>query len=103
RPGPVRVTFVISDPCIGVKDESCVKVCPVDCIYDVGEMRVIAPDECIDCGACETECPVNAIVRHDEVTEESLPYVAVNAAWSDGGPAAVREVLARVRSTASRE
>jgi NAD-dependent dihydropyrimidine dehydrogenase PreA subunit len=52
------VTYVITEPCIGTKDQSCVEVCPVDCIYDAGDHFMINPEECIDCGACEPECPV---------------------------------------------
>ena len=65
------MTYVIAEPCIDVLDLSCVSVCPVDCIhYDEGTDRklFIDPNECIDCGACEPECPVNAIFP-----EESLP------------------------------
>jgi len=64
----VFMTYVITQPCIGVKDASCVDVCPVDCIhptqseegFDTAEMLYINPDECIDCGACEPACPVMA-------------------------------------------
>lgn len=52
---------VICEPCIGVKDQSCVEVCPVECIYDGGDQFYIHPEECIDCGACVPACPVNAI------------------------------------------
>ena len=65
------MTYVIAEPCIDVLDISCVSVCPVDCIhYEEGVDRklFIDPNECIDCGACEPECPVNAIFP-----EESLP------------------------------
>src|SRR5712692_813743 len=63
------MTYVITQPCIGVKDASCVDVCPVDCIhpttgeagFEEAEMLYINPDECIDCGACEPACPVTAI------------------------------------------
>src|SRR3712207_9383694 len=48
-----RMTYVITEPCIGTKDQSCVEVCPVDCIYDAGDHFMINPEECIDCGACE--------------------------------------------------
>ncbi|HET9927427.1 MAG TPA: ferredoxin, partial [Rubrobacter sp.] len=47
------MTYVITEPCIGTKDQSCVEVCPVDCIYDAGDHFMINPEECIDCGACE--------------------------------------------------
>jgi ferredoxin len=53
--------YVITEPCIGTKDASCVEVCPVDCIYEGEDQYYIHPDECIDCGACEPECPVTAI------------------------------------------
>ena len=62
------MTYVIAEPCIDVIDQSCVAVCPVDCIhFDQGTDRMlfIDPDECIDCGACEPECPVNAIFPED--------------------------------------
>src|SRR5207247_2104034 len=52
------MTFVIAEPCIGVKDKSCVEVCPVNCIYEGEDMFYIHPDECIDCQACEAACPV---------------------------------------------
>ena len=55
------MTYIIAEPCIDVKDGSCVEVCPVDCIYEGEDQFYIHPDECIDCGACEPECPVQAI------------------------------------------
>src|SRR5260221_13511053 len=63
------VTYVICQPCIGVKDASCVDVCPVDCIHarEEDEQYFIDPDECIDCGACEPVCPVTAIFADSAV------------------------------------
>ena len=65
------MTYVITQPCIDVKDKSCVDVCPVSCIYiesdDLDRKLYINPDECIDCGACEPECPVNAIFEASAV------------------------------------
>ena len=52
--------FIIAEPCIAVKDAGCVEVCPVDCIYEGEDKYYIHPDECIECGACEPECPVDA-------------------------------------------
>ena len=78
------MTYVIAEPCIDVLDESCVAVCPVDCIhFDRGVDRklYIDPDECIDCGACEPECPVNAIFPEDALPAESRKYTAVDATW----------------------
>jgi ferredoxin len=73
------MTFVITDPCIDVKDTACVDVCPVDCIHprkDEGEfdrasMLYIHPEECIDCGACVPACPVAAIYDAPETTPAS--------------------------------
>ena len=54
------MTYIIAEPCIDIKDLSCVDVCPVDCIHTFERILVIDPEECIDCGACEPECPVEA-------------------------------------------
>ena len=64
------MTYIIADPCIDVMDQACVDVCPVDCIhFEEGKDRMlyIDPDECIDCGACEPECPVEAIFTEEDV------------------------------------
>ena len=55
------MTFVVTDNCIKCKYMDCVEVCPVDCFYEGENMLVIHPDECIDCGVCEPECPAEAI------------------------------------------
>src|SRR4051794_38232521 len=55
------VTYVIAQPCVDLKDRACVEECPVDCIYEGKRMLYIHPDECVDCGACEPVCPVEAI------------------------------------------
>jgi len=55
------VTYIVTDNCIKCKFMDCVEVCPVDCFYEGENMLVIHPDECIDCGVCEPECPANAI------------------------------------------
>jgi ferredoxin len=74
------MTYVIAEPCIDVKDRSCVDVCPVDCIHEVDRMLVIDPDECIDCSACEPECPVEAIFPQDALPGEWTPFITLNAA-----------------------
>jgi ferredoxin len=61
------VTYVIAEPCVDVKDKSCIEECPVDCIYEGDRMLYIQPDECVDCGACEPVCPVEAIYYEDDV------------------------------------
>ena len=87
------MTYVIAEPCIDLKDKTCVDVCPVDCIYETERMLVIDPVECIDCGACEPECPVEAIYPEDALPEKWLPFVSINAAWVSGGAEAVATAL----------
>jgi len=77
------VTYVIAEPCIDVKDKTCIDVCPVDCIYENARMLVIDPGECIDCGACEPECPVEAIFPEDALPEKWEPFVTINNAYPD--------------------
>ncbi len=74
------MAYVITEPCKGVKDASCVEVCPVDCIHsdDDQEIFFIDPNECIDCGACESVCPVSAIYYQDDVPSEWQQYIALN-------------------------
>ena len=57
------MTYIVTDPCVKCKFMDCVEVCPVDCFYEGENFLVINPDECIDCGVCEPECPVDAIAR----------------------------------------
>ena len=59
--------YVITEACINTKDKACVDVCPVDCIYEGENQLFIHPDECIDCGVCEPECPAEAIVPDSDV------------------------------------
>jgi ferredoxin len=79
----VVMAYIITQPCIGVKDASCVDVCPVDCIHstDADDMYYINPDECIDCGACESACPVSAIFPEDAVPDQWKDFTAKNAAY----------------------
>lgn len=82
------MTYVITEPCIGVKDAACVDVCPVDCIhprkdetgYASAIQLFIDPADCIDCGACEPECPVDAIYPEEDVPPEYEEYIALNRA-----------------------
>ena len=73
-----HMPYVITEACIGVKDKSCVDVCPVDCIYEGEQMLFIHPDECSDCGACEPECPVTAIFPEEDVPGNLKQYIEKN-------------------------
>jgi NAD-dependent dihydropyrimidine dehydrogenase PreA subunit len=77
------MTYVITEPCIGTKDASCVDVCPVDCIHstDEDEQYYINPETCIDCAACETVCPVSAIYFEDDVPADQKRFIEINADW----------------------
>ncbi len=79
------MAYIIAEPCIDVKDKSCVEVCPVDCIHPTdgeGEpILYIDPDECIDCGACEPECPVEAIFAEEDLPEEWHRFIEINAKY----------------------
>ena len=89
------MTYVIAEPCIDELDESCVAVCPVDCIHFVAGLdrkAFIDPVECIDCGACEPECPVNAIFPLEDVPDASKVHVDLNSRWYDE-PDAVRQAI----------
>jgi NAD-dependent dihydropyrimidine dehydrogenase PreA subunit len=72
------VTYIIAQPCVDVLDKACVEECPVDCIYEGDRMLYIHPDECVDCGACEPVCPVEAIYYEDDVPEQWKEYYKVN-------------------------
>lgn len=72
------MTYVIAEPCIDVKDGTCVDVCPVDCIYEGGRMYYIQPDECINCGLCVSVCPVEAIFCEDALPERWSAYLDAN-------------------------
>jgi NAD-dependent dihydropyrimidine dehydrogenase PreA subunit len=83
------MTYVIVQPCVGLKDGSCVDVCPVDCIhpapgesdFEQFDQLYINPDECIDCGACEPACPVSAIFEESAVPAQYKEYIQINADW----------------------
>ena len=86
------MTFVITEACIDVKDTACVDVCPVDCIHPTSDnteffddepQLYIDPEECIDCGACEPECPVEAIFEESDVPDEWNEFIAKNYEYFD--------------------
>ena len=74
------MTYTVNDKCIMCKHTDCVEVCPVDCFYEGENMLVINPDECIDCGVCEPECPEDAIYATDD---EEDPWYKHNLYFSE--------------------
>jgi len=84
RPEQQIMTYIVTDNCIKCKYTDCVEVCPVDCFYEGENMLVIHPDECIDCGVCEPECPADAI-KPD--TEPSLDkWLQINTEYASKWP-----------------
>ena len=78
------MTYLVTEKCIKCKYTDCVEVCPVDCFYEGENMLVINPDECIDCGVCEPECPVDAIIS--DVDDKDGKWLEVNKKYSDIWP-----------------
>ena len=72
------MTHVVAEPCFACKYTDCVVVCPVECFYEGEKMLYIHPDECIDCGACEPECPVTAIFPEEDVPGAQRQYIQIN-------------------------
>src|SRR6185312_5850032 len=88
------VTYIIALPCVDVKDRACVDECPVDCIYEGDRMLYIHPDECVDCGACEPVCPVEAIFYEDDTPAQWADYYKANVEFFDdlGSPGGAAKV-----------
>mgnify|MGYP001249487903 FL=1 len=78
------MTYVVNENCIKCKYTDCVEVCPVDCFYEGENMLVINPEECIDCGVCEPECPVDAIISDTE--DKDGKWLKINTEFSDSWP-----------------
>ncbi len=78
------MTYVVIDACIKCKYMDCVEVCPVDCFYEGENMLVIHPDECIDCGVCEPECPPEAIIPDTDGDVEK--WVQINKEYAEKWP-----------------
>src|SRR5207253_7391532 len=81
---PAAMTYIVMDPCIKCKFMDCVEVCPVDCFYEGENFLAINPDECIDCGVCEPECPVDAIKPDTEPGLEQ--WLELNRQYSETWP-----------------
>jgi ferredoxin len=80
------MTYVVAEPCVKCKFTDCVDVCPVDCFYEGENFLVIHPDECIDCGACVPECPVEAIFSEDDLPDKWAEYKDLNAKLAETWP-----------------
>ena len=78
------MTYVVDEGCIKCKHMDCVDVCPVDCFYEGENMLVINPEECIDCGVCEPECPVDAIISDTE--DKDGKWLKINTEFSNEWP-----------------
>ena len=83
------MAYVVNEACIKCKYMDCVEVCPVDCFYEGEVMLVINPDECIDCGVCEPECPAEAI--HPDTDEASEKWADLNRQYSESWPNITRK------------
>ena len=88
------MTYVVTETCIDLKDKSCIEVCPVDCIHEVDDDRMvyIDPDECIDCGACVDPCPVDAIYAEEDVPAGQVPFTLINQVYFKDKAAARQKV-----------
>ena len=88
------MTYVIAEPCVDLLDKACIEECPVDCIYEGGRMLYIHPDECVDCGACEPVCPVEAIYYEDDLPDKWRDYTQANVDFFDdlGSPGGASKV-----------
>ncbi|UOF93871.1 MAG: ferredoxin family protein [Bordetella sp.] len=76
------MTHVVTENCINCKYTDCVDVCPVDCFREGPNFLVIDPDECIDCAVCISECPANAIFYDEDIPEDQLKFLKINAELS---------------------
>lgn len=84
------MTFVVNDNCIKCKYTDCVDVCPVDCFYEGENMLVINPDECIDCGVCEPECPADAILADTDPAAQ--PWIEFNTKYAAQWPVITEKI-----------
>ena len=82
------MTYIVNEECINCKYKDCVEVCPVDCFYEGENMLVIHPEECIDCGVCEIECPIDAI--WPDTKPEAEKWVEINRTYAEKWPVITR-------------
>jgi ferredoxin len=86
-----KMAYVVTAPCFGCKYTDCVVVCPMDCFHEGEQMLYIDPEECIDCDACRTECPVEAIFHEDNVPSQWRTFIQLNAEMASKTPAIVEK------------
>jgi NAD-dependent dihydropyrimidine dehydrogenase PreA subunit len=93
------MTYIITPSCVDVLDKTCMEECPVDCIYEGERMLYIQPDECVDCGACEPVCPVEAIYFEDNLPAPLKYYYRVNVEFfSDLGSPGGASIVGKIHS-----
>lgn len=80
------MAFVVTSACIGCKHADCVQVCPADCFHQDEQMLYIDPDQCTECGACESECPEEAIFHDTMVPDDETRWIEINASRSQVCP-----------------
>ena len=95
------MTYVVTETCIKCKYTDCVEVCPVDCFYEGDIMLVIHPDECIDCGVCEPECPPEAILP--DTDSQADRWLSLNKDFSESWPNITRKKDAPADADAYRD
>ena len=78
------MAFVVTASCVDKKDRACLDLCPVECIYEGERMMYIHPDECIDCGACESACPQDAIWRSEDLPDPLKMFGEINREFVEG-------------------
>ena len=88
------MAYIVTEACIRCKYTDCVSACPVDCFREGENMLVIDPEECIDCGACVPECPVEAIFAGDDVPADQQEYIKLNKTLAKKWPAIAKQKAA---------
>ena len=94
------MAFVVTAPCFGCKYTDCVVVCPCDCFREGEKMLYIEPDDCIDCAACESECPVQAIFFEDNMPADQRQFITLNAEMAKICPPITQKKEPLARTTA---
>lgn len=83
------MTYVVTEKCIKCKYTDCIEVCPVDCFHEGENMLVINPAECIDCGLCQPECPIEAIIPDTDVGAEK--WIEINTKYANAWPIIIQK------------